>query len=383
MTSVGFFLIDTIYTIPNSGGITDLDGTKHSSACMWITIKNYLQIFRGITISVGQLKREAGFTSLTDDFNFDIRAHVQALHKVIHHYKLCYRIYRLLPRDNKMGVSNEYNPESGNCPGDPPLKIIANGAHFELFIFRDEIDTIEENYRLLFRGYVQKIKSGEGYLSSEQVEKMTYSEQIAKALELSLKKTRGEPGVAIQATEEELEELENIIKNITKLQNNTIINIDMYKRTNDKITLEQRNNSLITELTKKRDQYFKEGQDSNKKLILLRKQLVTAIGRLNRDELLKQIGEKIDKVESSIRGYTKMIDTYSAYIGTANKQLKERRLLFEGYLKTYQDKLIVLRELQNFVNSEIKLEGGHKHPDDNNRRKYLKYKFKYLQLKQK
>ena len=40
-----------ILTIPNGGGIKE-GGVNHSSSCMWISIKDYLRVFRDITITV-------------------------------------------------------------------------------------------------------------------------------------------------------------------------------------------------------------------------------------------------------------------------------------------------------------------------------------------
>ena len=309
--------IKDILTIPNGGGIVDINGRKHSNACMWISIKNYLQVFRDISIDVGELKDYAGISELDDLKEFNMETNSEQLRKIAIKYGLCIKIYAYSNHKNVGKLSGAFFPELGTCPSVPTVKIISYGRHFELFILKTEINTIRQEYRLLFKSYGPKVVNPDGDHTPEQIGKMSYEEQLKLAFKLSNKNPEPdpepdpEPGGGAGKSSEDMD-LEKAIKESKEIE-------------------------------------------------------IARFMKLN--ELVSSYQEIINKYLDKIKQNTNIKEI---------TELKERMKFFINNHKE------ALEEMQKMSTSVYELLGGYnKHTDDNNRRKYLKYKFKYLQLKQK
>jgi len=374
MANPNTFNIDDILTIPNGGGIIDKDGRKHSNACMWISVKNYLQVFKNIDIDVGELKNRANLPPDENDSEFDMEQsnHMTGLQRITQCYNLCVEIYIYDRRGERL--LRDHVIRTGNCPGDPNVKIISYGRHFELFILKTEINMVREQYKKIFKVYNRKVKSITGEYAPLNIQNMSEKEQLDAVLAFS-KKDHGSvsdpgggagksPGIqdddpdlakALQESRDmqlrkrkfaqpaEYEEDEELRKALENSLHDQRENLELHK------VIEESKQSA-------RNHFFELSRKYS-----------------DLQNVIDNYNFNIRSTEAEATHNTDDPQLYATIIGDLTEKLKE--------FKTEQAQL--LNEMHKLQEDIYELLGGGSRGDDYNRRKYLKYKNKYIQLKNK
>lgn len=371
MAATNIFSISDILTIPNGGGAKDRDGRMHSSACMWISIQQYLRVFRNINIDVGALKTRAGLSTSenTGEFDIELSHHSRGLQKLATEYDICIDIY-IYDRVGEILIGNAH-PKQGSCPGDPNVKIISYGRHFELFIFKSEIARIPEQYKKLFKPYKRKVVDITGYYTPIQIQNMSEEEQLATVLALSHRDhasiTDSDPGGGAGKDDDPdlIRALQESRETHSRKQPIQPVRHEVDVGGDD-------------ELRKALENSIHDHQEDVQLQRIMEESKQTA-----KNHFLK-LSEKYSDLQNIIDNYNFNIkntesgykiedhELYMTIVGDLTRKLRE--------LKTEQKEILHnMQALQKDI-YEL-LGGGNLRSDDYNRRKYLKYKNKYLQLK--
>jgi hypothetical protein len=128
-------------SVPNNGS----DGSGISLQCIWISIRDYLNYFHGIKISVANLKRIVDLDPDTDQIEYDddtqpiLRAGLERLAALILNVRICFiRVNHngtIAPISlNEDGTMNPNNDRIINPGGIETIYIATFGRHFELIV---------------------------------------------------------------------------------------------------------------------------------------------------------------------------------------------------------------------------------------------------------